>query len=182
MRPAIRVLNEERFKKVLKEYSKEQARRFSNAIKRATLLIQRESMQIVPVDLGPLRRSAGHKFEGSGYKIIGSVFYTAAYAVYVHEIVSALHGSAYNAAYIRELKGHEGEGRKRGKGGRFLRKKTIYVWSDKALEKGYDKDPVTKKKKKARLRKPDEQSKFLEKPVRDNEKRIVQEIIKEMKL
>lgn len=73
-------------------------------MKKAGLLVQRESMKEVPVDTGILRASSfTRKVKGKGARAIIAVGYTAAYAIFVHENTSALHGEDYNAAYAEEI-------------------------------------------------------------------------------
>jgi len=71
----------------------------ARGLKKAGLLLQRYSMEIVPVDLGNLKASAGTDATGTGWDTDVVVFYTAHYAVYVHENTTARHGAEYNAAY-----------------------------------------------------------------------------------
>ena len=56
-------------------------------LKRAGLLLQRESQMVVPVEFGVLKASAFTRAFGSGFKTTVTVGYTAAYALYVHERV-----------------------------------------------------------------------------------------------
>ena len=56
------------------------------ALKRAGLLVQRESMLVTPVDTGALRNSARTRTEGNGFDMVVSVSYNTSYAVVVHEI------------------------------------------------------------------------------------------------
>ena len=71
---------------------------------RSGLLIQRESMQEVPVDMGNLKASAfTRKTKGDGFTANVQVGYTAAYAIYVHENLDAVHGAAFNAKYAAEI-------------------------------------------------------------------------------
>lgn len=51
-----------------------------------TLSVKRGSVQRTPIDTGNLRGSAFSKVEEEGTKIIGTVGYTAFYALYVHEM------------------------------------------------------------------------------------------------
>jgi len=60
---------------------------YVRGLKRAGLLLQRESQKIVPVDTGNLKASAFTRLEGSGWKAAAIVGYTAIYAVWVHEAV-----------------------------------------------------------------------------------------------
>jgi hypothetical protein len=54
-------------------------------VKKAGLVLQRESQRLVPVDYGVLKASAFTRAEGTGLKTEVTVGYTAAYAIYVHE-------------------------------------------------------------------------------------------------
>ena len=56
-------------------------------LKLAGLLLQRESQNLVPVDLGILKASAFTRAEGKGFETLVNVGYTAFYAMYVHEAV-----------------------------------------------------------------------------------------------
>ena len=56
-------------------------------LKRAGLLLQRESQKKVPVEFGPLKNSAFTRHEGKGWDTVVNVGYTVAYALYVHEAV-----------------------------------------------------------------------------------------------
>lgn len=67
----------------------------------AALLVQGESQKIVPVDTGNLRASAGTRYVGNGVdKHDAEVFYTAAYAIYVHEDLEARHQPGKTAQFI----------------------------------------------------------------------------------
>jgi hypothetical protein len=57
-------------------------------LKRAALLLQRDSQSHVPVEYGPLRASAYTRVTGQGLDTVVDVGYTAAYALYVHEQVA----------------------------------------------------------------------------------------------
>lgn len=67
---------------------------------RAGLFIQRKSQKVVPVDLGNLKNSAFTRHEGTGFKTAVTVGYTAAYAVFVHEILEARHRPGKIAKYL----------------------------------------------------------------------------------
>lgn len=70
---------------------------------RAGYYIQRESMKIVPIQTGNLRDSAFHRFTGTGLQTRVQVGYTAAYALFVHEIVEYAHGSEFNAKHREKI-------------------------------------------------------------------------------
>ena len=86
--------------KNLKRVDAQIDRGVARGLKRGGLLLQGASQKIVPVDKGPLKASAfTRNVGGSGFKTDIIVGYTAAYAVYVHEDLEALHGEAYNRQY-----------------------------------------------------------------------------------
>jgi len=84
------------------------------------LFLQRESQKIVPVQLGNLKNSAGTRME-MGSRIAAVVFYTSAYAVYVHENPNAAHGEAFNLKYAKEISKAKGAARGTARGGMFKR-------------------------------------------------------------
>ncbi len=70
---------------------------------RAGYYIQRESMKIVPILTGNLRGSAFTRFSGTGLQTRVQVGYTAAYAIFVHEILEYAHGSEFNAKHREKI-------------------------------------------------------------------------------
>lgn len=79
--------------------------RLHNGIVRAAAVIFRASQQLVPIDTGFLRASGFVRVTGTGIKTVAAIGYTAAYAIYVHENLEALHGQAFNTAYAKQLRG-----------------------------------------------------------------------------
>jgi len=77
---------------------------------KAGLALQRESMKIVPVQTGNLRRSAFTRPEDGGLAV--AVGYTAAYAIYVHENLDAAHGSVFNQKHADKIAKAKGPARK----------------------------------------------------------------------
>ncbi len=74
-------------------------------LKRGGLLIQRESMKIVPVDLNNLRPSAStDNIGGKGFATDIVVHYGAGanYAIFVHEDLEARHKSGKTAKYLEK--------------------------------------------------------------------------------
>ncbi len=70
-------------------------------LKKAGLLIQRESQKIVPVDVGNLRGGAfTRNIGGRAFDTDVIVGYTADYAVYVHEDLQAKHKKGKKAKYL----------------------------------------------------------------------------------
>lgn len=73
-------------------------------LKRAGLFLQRESQKIVPVNIGNLKGSAfTRNVGGPGWAVDIVVGYTAEYAVYVHEDLTAAHGAAFNVKYAEQI-------------------------------------------------------------------------------
>lgn len=76
----------------------------TRGLKKCGLLLQRESMKIVPVDKGTLKASVFTRSEKDNTPfVVVYVGYTAAYAIYVHENLDALHGAAFNIMYADQL-------------------------------------------------------------------------------
>jgi hypothetical protein len=117
-------------------------------------LVQRESMAIVPVDYGNLKASAFTRLDKENTNrpevVVG---YTANYAVYVHENLDAAHGAAFNAKYAGELRA-----------ARRLRRQ----------RRGGTTGPFR------HSRGPNQQAKFLERPLRDNWQQIVRIVATEV--
>jgi len=74
----------------------------ARGLKKAGLLVQRESQKIVPVDLGNLKASAFTRKMGSGLGVCVLVGYTASYAVYVHENLEAKHKPGKTAKFLEK--------------------------------------------------------------------------------
>ena len=64
------------------------------------LLLQRYSQEVVPVDTSNLQGSAGTRAFGHGWNTDVIVFYTAAYAVYVHERTDLRHKPGKQAKFL----------------------------------------------------------------------------------
>lgn len=58
---------------------------YERGVKKAGLMLQRESQKLVPVETGNLKASAFTRAVGKGWNTQVRVGYTAHYAVYVHE-------------------------------------------------------------------------------------------------
>lgn len=69
-------------------------------LKRAGLYLQRLSQKVVPVKTGNLKNSAGTRMIGRGKHSAAVVFYTAAYAVYVHERTELQHKPGKIAKFL----------------------------------------------------------------------------------
>jgi hypothetical protein len=72
---------------------------------KAGMFLLKKSKEVVPVQLGNLKASAGIRKKGSGYKTDIIVFYTAAYAAYVHEVPNppTAHGKEFNIKHAEEI-------------------------------------------------------------------------------
>lgn len=84
-----------------------EAQRRSHAVeiglKRCGMLLLRESMKIVPVDTGFLRRSGKVVATGLGNTTVVQVGYSATYSIFVHENLDNAHGEAYNRKHAEEI-------------------------------------------------------------------------------
>ena len=78
-------------------------RTLNRVLKKAGLIVQRLSQLQVPVDEGILKNTAFTRARGRGFKTAVNVGYTAAYAIFVHEDLEALHGEAYNREYADKI-------------------------------------------------------------------------------
>lgn len=79
------------------------------ALTMATVHLQRESMKVVPVDKGPLRRSAEIRKKGNIESpkkptiTLTFGYFGIEYAIMVHEELTRAHGRAYNIKYAKEI-------------------------------------------------------------------------------
>lgn len=82
--------------------SKALGRAFVRGAKKAGLALQRESQKVVPVDTGNLKNSATTRVDDSnkGFDAQVTVGYTANYAVYVHENLTARHAPGKTAKFL----------------------------------------------------------------------------------
>lgn len=99
-----KVLGVDKFIHRLRQHKKKAAFGVQRGLKRAGLFIQRESMELVPVETGHLRAGAFTRAEGSGMRTVVTVGYVADYAIFVHEDMEAAHGTAFNIKYAKEIK------------------------------------------------------------------------------
>lgn len=88
----------------LEKHKKATAQGVRVGMRRAGLLLQRESMLIVPVDKNFLRSSALEvtRMEGEGWESEMTVGYGTDYAVYVHENLEARHKPGTSAKYLEK--------------------------------------------------------------------------------
>ena len=80
-------------KAAIQKEAKAMATNWQYALTAAALLVQRESQLLTPVEFGVLKNSANTRRvpNTSGWEVQMEVFYTAYYAVYVHENLYAKH-------------------------------------------------------------------------------------------
>lgn len=71
-------------------------------LKRAGLYLQRLSQKVVPIDTGALKNSSGTRAFGRGGDTTVVVYYTQAYAVYVHERTDLRHKPGKQAKFLEE--------------------------------------------------------------------------------
>jgi hypothetical protein len=64
------------------------------------LLLQRLSQEVVPIDTTNLQGSAGTRAFGQGFNTDVIVYYTASYAVYVHERTDLQHAPGKQAKFL----------------------------------------------------------------------------------
>ena len=91
-----------RLKKALRSKEIQYHKGIERGLKRAGLLLQRFSQQIVPVDLSILKASANTRAEGVGIDTEVFVSYGTDYAVYVHEDLGAQHAAGTQAKYLSD--------------------------------------------------------------------------------
>jgi len=100
MASMIQVIGAKEIKAKLREVGVKYAWRARKGLLKGGLLLQRLSQEIVPVgETGNLKNSAGTRAIGHGFSTDVIVYYTAEYAVYVHENTMAHHGATYNMRY-----------------------------------------------------------------------------------
>lgn len=88
----------------LRRHANAKALRLAEGLKKAGLFLEAESKKVAPVDYGVLKASAFTRVENDYTRTVDVIVgYTAAYAVFVHENLDALHGAAFNARYAKEL-------------------------------------------------------------------------------
>jgi hypothetical protein len=132
---------------------KKAVRRTARGLKAGATLLRNESVKLVPVQDGELKKSAYVRSIGkrSGKGAAYAVGYTAPYAAVVHEDLSAVHGKMFNAKHAR------------------------------AISKARTSKSASQRKR-WHKRRPDEQAKFLEAPARTKRREIFQIIAINSKL
>ena len=99
----VQILGLDGVKKKLKRKEKQYARGFEVGMLKAGLFVQRESQLIVPVLTGNLKGSAGTAKKGTGFKVEVTIFYTAAYALWVHELTHLRHKPGKQAKFLSSV-------------------------------------------------------------------------------
>ena len=98
----VKIEGVEEIKANMKKADKKLAWNVRKGIAAAALFIQRESQKIVPVEFGNLKNSAGTRVLGHGWFTAAIVFYTASYAVYVHERTELQHKKGKSAKFLEK--------------------------------------------------------------------------------
>lgn len=96
----MKVLNVKRVVNGLKKREKFLASGFSDGLKIGGLLIQAASQKQTPIEFGPLRNSHRTESTGRGFDTRVEVSCQAAYAIYVHEDMTARHAPGTNAKFL----------------------------------------------------------------------------------
>lgn len=96
----VKVVGVDEVKQKLKEAGIKMGFKVRRGLIMAGLYLQRESQKVVPVDTGNLKNSAGTKPVGFGWHTDVIVYYTAAYAVYVHERTELTHKKGKMAKFL----------------------------------------------------------------------------------
>ena len=96
----VEVIGVDDIKKVMQKASWDSSRRMKIGLTKAALLLQRMSQKIVPILTSTLKDSAGTDVIGEGWDADALVFYTALYAVYVHEQTQNQHKKGKQAKFL----------------------------------------------------------------------------------
>lgn len=98
----VKVIGVNEIKNKLRESSMRLAGSVRRGLMKGGLYLQRESQKIVPVETGNLKGSAGTKPIGRGWHTDVVVYYTATYAVYVHERTELSHKPGKEAKFLEK--------------------------------------------------------------------------------
>lgn len=98
----VEIIGVDDIKKAMQKASWDSSRRMKIGLTKAALLLQRMSQKIVPVKVGNLKGSAGTDVQGEGWDADAIVFYTAGYAVYVHEMTQNQHKVGKQAKFLED--------------------------------------------------------------------------------
>lgn len=105
----------------------------SRGLRRAGILVLRESKKMVPVDTGVLKASGFVRAHFSGADTVVTVGYTAAYAGTVHEDLTKAHGDEYNSKHAVAIAAGFKKRRGSGQSAKYL--ETPVRWNIKAINK-----------------------------------------------
>lgn len=108
----------------LRKHRKAKAAGLQRGLKQAGLFIQAEAQIRTPVDTGNLKASAGTRADGRGFETVVSVFYRAAYALFVHEMGGKRDKRPRQGPANRPIQGPKRRRAERGKGPK-RRKSTV---------------------------------------------------------
>ena len=75
----------------LQAQERSMAAAWSMALKAGALLVQRDSVIRTPLEWGTLRKSCNTRATGTGWDTEVMIYYTASYAIFVHEILTNRH-------------------------------------------------------------------------------------------
>lgn len=88
--------------RALKARKRAHAKGLRRGLFKAALFLLRESKILVPVDKSNLVNSGDVRVEGVGFDTAVIVFYTAEYAIYVHEDLEARHKPGTQAKFLEQ--------------------------------------------------------------------------------
>lgn len=100
MKLEVKIFGEKEIIKNIRKAGIFSGKRVQRGMKKAGLFVQRESQKIVPVDTANLKSSAGTAQQGDGFDTVVMVFYTADYAIYVHERTDLRHAKGKFAKFL----------------------------------------------------------------------------------
>jgi hypothetical protein len=95
----MKIRNLKAVKLAIKAHRSQMKQNIRAAVIMVALFVQRESQLIVPVDTGNLKNSASTRPDQSG-KPKAEVVYTAAYAIFVHEIERYRHAPGKESKFL----------------------------------------------------------------------------------
>ena len=105
----------------------------TEGLKKAGAYLLAEANRIVPVDYGNLKASGAVRVTGEGTShVVVEVYYTAAYAIFVHEVPGGAtwgvsHGQDFNVKHAKELAMHPTTGPFR----HYRGPDQVYKWLEK---------------------------------------------------
>ena len=88
-------------RKALRNLSKAAQKGAEKGVKKATKFLLKETLKVTPIKTGKLRKSGQTRYTGKGYKKVGKIWFTARYAIYVHEDESKKHESPTRSKFLQ---------------------------------------------------------------------------------